>query len=328
MYALLDVYDLGRRAGGATPGVRPKWVSEAPVALAGGADRALPDRPAALTRKRGHAAVRATRAAGALRRNSATASRAVAVQREGRRGSTHRRGQLWQQHATTTSGCALPASFHIHLRGCRRRGATESTVGPSNLPCNSIARRIFALDVCTHWTDTGACRRQWTGDGARSQAKPSLTVPADTDPRPLGWSCYRSASRPTAARKPAPAETPATTPALPALIPQRLYAPGVPQDTAAQAAVTGIPTDGGSIFARLYSLVNGTWQSTAYTFVAGPKRGRERRLSAAPGLNLWAQRASSFNVCKPAPWWTPLHPLRRLRMPASVAGWRGVAKPG
>jgi hypothetical protein len=40
--------------------------------------------------------------------------------------------------------------------------------------------------------------------------------------------------------------------------------------TGTQATVNGIPTDGSTLYVTLYSLINGTWQSTAYAYVAGP----------------------------------------------------------
>jgi hypothetical protein len=40
--------------------------------------------------------------------------------------------------------------------------------------------------------------------------------------------------------------------------------------TGMQATVSGIPTNGSTLYVTLYSLIDGVWQSIAYTYVAGP----------------------------------------------------------
>jgi hypothetical protein len=38
--------------------------------------------------------------------------------------------------------------------------------------------------------------------------------------------------------------------------------------TATQVSVTGLPTNGEKLYARLYSLINGAWQYNDYTYTA------------------------------------------------------------
>ena len=35
-------------------------------------------------------------------------------------------------------------------------------------------------------------------------------------------------------------------------------------------AVTGLPTDGSTIYIRLFSMINGSWQTNDYNYVTGP----------------------------------------------------------
>lgn len=60
-----------------------------------------------------------------------------------------------------------------------------------------------------------------------------------------------------------------------------LYAPD--STTATSATVTGLPTNGVTIYATLYSLVNGVWQAVFYTYSASAGSAMAALTSPAPG---------------------------------------------
>jgi hypothetical protein len=40
--------------------------------------------------------------------------------------------------------------------------------------------------------------------------------------------------------------------------------------TVFSAKVTGLPTDGSTVYVTMYSLINGQWQNNQYTYTSGP----------------------------------------------------------
>jgi exo-beta-1,3-glucanase (GH17 family) len=56
--------------------------------------------------------------------------------------------------------------------------------------------------------------------------------------------------------------------------------------TALSALVTGLPTDGRTIFVRLHSMIGGSWQFHDYTFTAAATAQRAQLTSPAPGSTL------------------------------------------
>ena len=66
-----------------------------------------------------------------------------------------------------------------------------------------------------------------------------------------------------------------------------------PAPTAAnEASVSGLPTDGTTIYARLYSLINGSWQYNDYTYMAEGTTANAALTSPVPGSELASSSAT------------------------------------
>jgi len=61
---------------------------------------------------------------------------------------------------------------------------------------------------------------------------------------------------------------------------------------ATQASVTGLPTNGATLYARLYSMINGAWQYNDYTYTAAPTPVPAILTSPTPGSKLTGSGAT------------------------------------
>jgi len=66
------------------------------------------------------------------------------------------------------------------------------------------------------------------------------------------------------------------------------------QGTATSGTVSGLPTDGRTLFVRLWSLINGSWQFLDYTYTASSQATLAQLYSPSPGSALFGAAATFF----------------------------------